>query len=163
MKLAIIVAMTSDRVIGQKGRLPWILSEDLRHFKALTFGNPVIMGRKTWESLPKKPLPGRRNIVLSRSPQFKAEGAEVFGSLKQGLSALASEEGTVFVIGGAALFKEALPLAERLCITLIHHPFEGDVFFPDYELRDWKIVSRVKAASLAEPAFDYEFIDALRS
>jgi dihydrofolate reductase len=163
MKLAIIAAMTPERVIGKSGRLPWTLSEDLRRFKALTSGHPLIMGRKTWESLPKKPLPGRRNIVLSRTPGYEAPGAEVFSTLKQAVGELAPENVLAFVIGGAALFKEALPVAERLYLTLIHHPFEGDVLFPEYALSDWKIISRVRASSLGKPAFDYEFIDALRS
>jgi dihydrofolate reductase len=165
MKLALIAAMTDQRVIGRGGRLPWALPEDLKRFKALTLGHPLIMGRKTWDSLPKKPLPGRPNLVLSRDPHFKAEEAQVFGSLKAAVGELAPSFPLAFVIGGEALFKEALPLAERLYLTLIHHPFEGDTYFPELDLEEgpWRVATRAKGLSQGEPAFEYEFLEAIRS
>jgi dihydrofolate reductase len=167
MKLALIAAMTDQHVIGKDGRLPWSLPEDLKHFKALTLGHPLIMGRKTWDSLPFKPLPGRPNLVLSRDPQFKAEGAQVFSSLKAAVGELAASYPLAFVIGGEALFREALPLAERLCLTLVHHPFEGDTYFPQLDLEEgpWRVESRMKARHEAAdgPSYEYEFLEATRS
>jgi len=161
MKLAIIAAMTGERVIGAGNSLPWRLSQDLKRFKELTLGHPVIMGRKTWESLPKKPLPGRPNIVLSRNPQFLAEGAEVFGTLKQAVGDLAPSHALAYVIGGAALFAEALKVAERLHLTLIHHDFKGDVYFPEFDRGAWKETLREKGQS--DEGWDYEFIDMVRA
>src|SRR5687767_10290451 len=114
MKLAIIAAMTDARVIGKENQLPWRLGADLKRFKELTMAHPMIMGRKTWESLPKRPLPGRPNLVISRNPGYEAPGAMVCHTLKQAVGELAPSHAWAFVIGGAALFSEALPLAERL-------------------------------------------------
>ncbi len=159
MKLAILAAMTDDWVIGKQGRLPWRLPEDLARFKQLTLGHPLIMGRKTWESLPKKPLPGRTNVVLSRQADYVAPGALVTASLAEALSKLGAEAEPAFVIGGAELFQEALPLADSMLLTLIHHPFEGDVFFPEFSMADWQLLSRTSARSGGEAGFDYEFVD----
>jgi dihydrofolate reductase len=157
MKLAIIAAMTDARVIGKEQALPWRLSEDLKRFKRLTLGHPVIMGRKTWASLPKKPLPDRPNIVLSRTPGFEAVGALHCSTLKQAVGELAPEHAVAFVIGGAALFAEALPLAETLHLTLIHHPFEGDVYFPNFDQARYVELARQRFTS--ESGWDYEFLD----
>jgi dihydrofolate reductase len=161
MKLAIIAAMTDARVIGRDHQLPWRLSADLRRFKALTLGSPVIMGRKTWESLPKKPLPGRPNIVISRNPGYAAPGATVCHTLKQAVGELAPSHALAFVIGGAALFSEALPLAERMHLTLIHHDFPGDVFFPQFNAALWKEASR--EAGTSDEGWAYEFVDLARA
>jgi dihydrofolate reductase len=161
MKLAVIAAMTDARVIGSKGQLPWRLPEDLKRFKRLTLGHPVIMGRRTWESLPKKPLPDRPNIVVSRTPGFEAPGATVCLSLKQAVGELAPSYARAFVIGGAALFAEALPVAELLFLTLIHAPFEGDVHFPEFELGRFRETNREKASS--EAGWDYEFVDLVKA
>src|SRR5438093_773206 len=113
MTVSIIVAMTEDRVIGKDNKLPWHLSEDLKRFKRLTMGHAVIMGRKTFDSIG-KPLPGRRNIVLSRDANFRPADVVVAANLKEALAACAPGESEAFVIGGAALFQEALPLADRI-------------------------------------------------
>ena len=162
MKLALVVAMTDSRVIGRGGQLPWKLSEDLKRFKALTMGHAVIMGRRTWESLPAsvRPLPGRENIVLSRDAAFRAPGAEVCTSLKQAVGHLAPAQSLAFVIGGAALFAEALPVAERIHLTLIHHDFEGDVYFPELDLGRFNESSRT--SQIAPEGYRYEFIDLTR-
>ena len=157
MKLALIAAMTDSGVIGRDNGLPWKLSEDLRRFKALTMGHPVIMGRKTWESLPKKPLPGRANVLLSRSAGYQAEGATVCTTLKQAVGELAPSHKLAFVIGGAGLFAEALPLAEILHLTLIHHDFKGDVFFPAWDPSRWRELARQPGRS--GEGWDYEFVD----
>jgi dihydrofolate reductase len=160
MKLAIIAAMTDARVIGRDQALPWHLSEDLKRFKRLTLGHPVLMGRKTWASLPKKPLPERPNVVLSRTEGYEAPGAIHCRTLKQAVGELAPSHQEAFVIGGAALFAEALPFAEKLYLTLIHHPFEGDVYFPDFDRNAFQEIERHRASS--EFGWDYEFLDLIR-
>lgn len=125
--IGLIWAQSANGVIGRDGTLPWRLPEDLQHFRSLTTGATVLMGRRTWESLPPRfrPLPGRRNLVLSHTAQ---EGAETFRDLHQ---ALAAVSGDVWVIGGAAVYRAALPLADRIEVTEIQEPFDGDTYAPD--------------------------------
>jgi dihydrofolate reductase len=131
MKLGLIYARARNGVIGREGGLPWHLPEDLAHFKRLTLGCPVIMGRKTWESLPPRfrPLPGRLNIVVTRQAQWKAHGATAASSLAQAIG-MCKEQPSVWVIGGAELFAQALPFADVAEVTEIDADFEGDVFAP---------------------------------
>ena len=140
--LTLIAAVAKNGVIGKDNRLPWHLPADLRHFKALTTGHAVIMGRKTWESLPEKfrPLPGRQNIVVTRNAAYAASGATVAGSLPDAVAAAAGEE--AFVIGGAELYQVALLLADRLQLTEIDAEFDGDTWFPARDLRQWREVTR---------------------
>lgn len=141
MKLAIIVAMAQNRVIGCANKLPWYLPEDLKHFKKVTIGSPIIMGRKTYESIGRI-LPGRKNIILTRQKNFKVEGAIVVSNLDEAISAC-GEVDRAFIIGGAEIYKEALPRAQELYLTLIHQDFEGDAKFPEIHLdRDFKIISK---------------------
>lgn len=132
-----VVAMGRGRVIGKDNGLLWHIPDDLKRFKALTLGHPVIMGRKTWESLPERfrPLPGRTNIVITRQGGYEATGAIVAHSLDEARAAAARAEGgeEVFIIGGAQLYSEALPSADRLNLTLIDDTKEGDSYFPEYE------------------------------
>lgn len=131
----IIVAVADRNAIGRNGDLLYRLRPDMRHFRAITTGHTVIMGRKTWESLPGA-LPGRRNIVVSRNRQYKAEGAETVGSLDEAIERAGDEK--IFIIGGAAIYAEALPLATRLYLTEIDAPAAGaDTFFPDYRKDEW--------------------------
>ena len=125
--IGLVWAQSANGVIGRDGTLPWHLPEDMKHFRDLTTGATVLMGRRTWESLPPRfrPLPGRRNLVLSRTPQ---DGAETFPDLQQ---ALAAAPGSVWVIGGAAVYRAALPLAERIVVTEIREAFDGDVHAPE--------------------------------
>ncbi|KDN17211.1 dihydrofolate reductase [Amycolatopsis rifamycinica] len=125
--IGLIWAQSANGVIGRDGALPWHLPEDLKHFRATTAGAAVLMGRRTWESLPPRfrPLPGRRNLVLSRTPQ---DSVETFADLP---SALAAEAGDLWVIGGAAVYRAALPFADRIVVTEIREPFEGDTYAPD--------------------------------
>ncbi|WP_410643820.1 dihydrofolate reductase [Amycolatopsis sp. lyj-346] len=125
--IGLVWAQAANGVIGRDGTLPWHLPEDLRHFKELTAGAAVLMGRRTWESLPPRfrPLPGRRNLVLSRAPQ---EGVETFAELP---SALAAVAGDVWVIGGAAVYRAALPVADRIVVTELRESFEGDTYAPE--------------------------------
>lgn len=147
-----IAAIAQDGVIGIDNRLPWHLPEDLRRFKALTLGHAIVMGRRTWESLGRA-LPGRRNLVVSRNPHYRAEGAEVFGSLEDALAACPGEE--VFVIGGAQLYAAALPIAQRLYLTEIHARIAGDAWFPQFDRSRWRERSRERRRGTAGPDFDF--------
>jgi dihydrofolate reductase len=138
--LAIIVAVAANGVIGVDNRLPWRLPEDLRHFRALTTGHAIIMGRRTWESLPRA-LPGRQNIVVTRQAAYAVPGAEVASSLDAAL-ALVRLPAPAYCIGGAALYRAALPRATELQITEIAAAYEGDTRFPDYDRSRWIEVSR---------------------
>ena len=148
--LAIIVAVARNGIIGATndagvGTLPWHLPEDLKHFKETTSGHPIIMGRKTWESLG-RPLPNRRNMVISRQPDYEATGAEVFDSLPIALSAVGHD--TAFVIGGAELYRQALPLASTLIITEVGIDAEGDTSFPAIDTH-WAEAARTNHVSAA--------------
>ncbi|AGA32758.1 Dihydrofolate reductase [Thioalkalivibrio nitratireducens DSM 14787] len=135
-RLEIIVAMDPDRVIGRDNALPWHLPDDLRHFRRLTTGHTVVMGRRTHESIG-RPLPDRRNLVLTRQPGWAAPGVEVFAAFEEALAA--ADSGRVFVIGGAELFKAALPRAAVLHLTRVHDRHPGDVRFPAFG-DDWTLV-----------------------
>ena len=139
-KLSIIVAMSSNRVIGLNNKLPWHLSEDLKHFKSLTTGHTVIMGRKTYESIG-KPLPNRRNIVISRNVNTFYDGVEMTHSLEDAFS-ISSNDEEVFIIGGSNIYEQSLDLVEQLYITEIKKTFEGDAFFPDIDKSLWTESSR---------------------
>lgn len=146
--LSLIAAVARNRVIGKDNRLLWHLPEDMKHFREVTRGKPVIMGRKTWESLPEKfrPLPGRHNIVVSRNPNYNAPGATLADSLESAIR-LAGIEDELFVIGGETLYRQALPLAHRLYLTKIDRDYEGDAFFPEILPGDWKETSRRESGS----------------
>ena len=156
--LSLIAAVARNGVIGIDNRLPWRLPADLKHFKALTLGHTVIMGRKTWESLPARfrPLPGRRNIVVTRQPGYAAEGAETATSLDAAL-ALAQDAPRVFVIGGGELYALALPRAGELVLTEVQAALDGDVRFPPVDPAQWIEVQRVQPALdvPATPAFSF--------
>lgn len=156
MQLGIIYARARNGVIGIEGRLPWHLPEDLAHFKAITQGHPVIMGRKTWDSLPPRfrPLPGRRNIVVTRQAGWQAEGAEPAGSLQQAI-ALCEGAAQAWVIGGAQLYALAEPLAQVAEVTEIDADFQGDAFAPTLGPR-WREAAR--RAGVAANGLAYHFI-----
>jgi len=132
----LVAAVAANGIIGADGKLPWHLPEDLKHFKRLTMGHPVIMGRRTWESLG-RPLPGRENIVVTRTPGYEAPGAAVASSLDAAI-ALCAGESVAFVIGGTQLFEAALPLARGLVLTEIQRDYEGDTSFPAYDRSQWR-------------------------
>ena len=125
-EIVLVVAIADNDVIGKDGGIPWRIPEDMKRFKAITTGHTVVMGRKTWDSLPKKPLPGRVNVVVTRQKDWQAEGAVTAGSLGQ---ATAGTSGTVMVIGGAEIYERALPLASRIELTEVHRAFAGDAKF----------------------------------
>lgn len=153
--LTLIVARARNGVIGRDNALPWRLPEDLQHFKRTTLGAPIIMGRKTWDSIG-RPLPGRRNIVVSRNRGLTLEGAEVAASLEDAQRLCVGAE-QVFLIGGAQLYAEALPSADRLILTEIDADVPGDAFFPAVDRSKWIEVARETHHSEAN-GFDYAFV-----
>ena len=155
---ALVAAVARNRVIGLANRLPWRLPEDLRRFKRLTMGAPVIMGRKTRESLG-RPLPGRRNIVVTRQREATWEGCVVAHSLDAAL-ALAGDAAEAFVIGGAELYAQALPRADRLYLTLIDADYAGDAWFPEFDAAVWREVAREPGVS--GEGVGYAFVDYAR-
>lgn len=140
--LALLVAAAENGVIGKDGHLPWHLPDELKLFKSLTLGHTIVMGRKTWESIG-RPLPGRRNVVLSRQEEFAAEGASVLPSFAA-IAELEPDEPPVFIIGGAVLFAEALPVAQDLHLTRVHASPEGDTFLPEIDFEKWQLVEEKK-------------------
>jgi dihydrofolate reductase len=141
--LTLVVAVAENGVIGNKGALPWRIPEDLKRFKALTLGKPCIMGRKTWDSLPKKPLPGRTNIVVTRDHAFRAGGAEIAHSFEDALGIAArATPSEIMIIGGAAIFAAALPLAQRVELTQVMAAPEGDAFMPPFDRTEWQETKR---------------------
>ena len=153
--LALIAALARNRVIGFNNRLPWHLPADLRFFKQTTMGKPLLMGRRTWESIG-RPLPGRRMIVLSRDPGYQAPGCAVAGSLAAALE-IAGAVPEIMVIGGALLYAQTLPLAARLYLTRVDVDVPGDAWFPEWEGRDWRLVAEEMHSADAEHAWPYRF------
>ena len=148
MPLHLIYARSRNNVIGVNGDLPWHLPEDLAHFKRTTLGQPVIMGRVTWESIPEKfrPLPGRTNVVVSRQTGFTAPGAQVVSSLQDAIDLFPADD-VVWLIGGAQLYAQAMPLAQQLVITEIDADYEGDAFAPVLNTAEWTEVHRTSHTS----------------
>jgi dihydrofolate reductase len=152
-RIYLVAAVASNGIIGVDGRLPWHLPEDLKHFKKLTLGHPVIMGRKTWESLGKA-LPGRENIVVSSQAGYQAEGAAVASSL-EGALALCAGEPVAFVIGGYRLFLDSLPLAAGIVLTEIQREFAGDTYFPEFDRQAWREAQREAHTAADGMRFDF--------
>ncbi|MEJ7685777.1 MAG: dihydrofolate reductase [Variovorax sp.] len=159
MRINLILARAANGVIGQDGAMPWHLPEDMAHFKRITTGAPVIMGRKTWDSLPPRfrPLPGRRNIVVTRQAQWLAEGAERAGSLHEALSSCeAAQAPEAWVIGGAQIYAEAEPLAQRAIVTELARDYEGDAWAPKLDAKDWRETARV--SHVADNGIPFSFV-----
>jgi dihydrofolate reductase len=157
VELAIIVAMDRHHVIGRDGALPWHLPNDLQYFKRTTMNRPIIMGRRTHQSIG-RPLPGRQNIVVSSNPAYSAPGCELAPSLPAALAMAAPAE-LAFVIGGAALYAEALPIASRLHITEVHGEVEGDVRFPPFDRLQWRELAREDHGADARHAYAHSFVE----
>ena len=164
--LSLIVAMANGRVIGIDNTLPWRLPADLKRFKATTMGKPIIMGRKTWDSIG-RPLPGRLNIVISRNGDYPAEGACVVTSLEAAI-ALAEQEQVdeIMIMGGANIYQQAMPLVDKMYLTIIDLDIAGDAWFPEYDSSRWRVVSETPCHQVAfqsettqQVAFDYVFVD----
>jgi dihydrofolate reductase len=156
MRISAICAMSENRVIGCNNKLPWHLPADLRHFKKLTLGKPILLGRKTYESIG-RPLPDRCNVVITRDMDFKAPGCVVVNSIEHALDAVAYSE-EVFIVGGSLLYQQTLSLTQRLYVTIIHQDFEGDTFFPDTDPQEWKEIEHVNYSADAENPYPYSFI-----
>lgn len=148
--------MAENGVIGRDNQLPWRLPADLAHFKRLTMGKPIIMGRRTWESLPGL-LPHRRHIVISRDPDYVAQGAEVTTSLDDALL-LAGDADEMMVVGGANLYAQTLPMAARLYLTYVHDTFEGDTRFPEFDMCAWREISRERHEPDGRNPHAYSFV-----
>ena len=159
--LSLIVAMDENRLIGRNNELPWHMPADLAYFRRTTLGKPVIMGRKTFDSIG-KPLPGRRNIVITRNPGFAAAGCETVDGIDAAL-ALCAEDEEVMLIGGASLYAQALDRADRLYVTLIHHDFEGDTWFPEYDSTEWRVENREDFDPDHSNPYPYSFIKSVRN
>ena len=157
-RLSLIAAVAANGVIGSDNALPWRLPEDLKRFKALTLGHPVIMGRKTYESIG-RPLPGRRNIIVTRNAAYAAEGCETARSLGDALAACNGTAEEVFVIGGAQIYAEALPLAQRLYLTEIGRDFPGDARFPEFDRDAWRETAREKQSTAEGLVFAFAVYD----
>lgn len=158
MRISLIAAVADNGIIGRDGALPWRLPSDLKYFKSITMGKPIIMGRKTFESIG-RPLPGRPNIVVSRNSGFSFEGIERFSSLGAAMihsSSLGANE--AMVIGGAAVFREALNFAQRLYLTEVHARTKGDVYFPNRRPEDWTEISRAYHSATSQDEFEHSFV-----
>jgi dihydrofolate reductase len=153
--ISLIWAMDKNRLIGKDNKLPWRLPNDLAYFKKTTIGHIVVMGRKTFESVG-KPLPARRNWVVTRDKGYRAEGCEMFYSIDEVLKAAVDEE--IFVIGGAEIYSKFFSFADRLYITLINESFNGDTFFPEIKEENWKLVSKIKGERDEKNPYDYNFM-----
>ena len=156
MLISIIVAMDRNRLIGSKNQLPWRLPADLRRFKQITMGHPIIMGRRTHESIGKA-LPGRENIIVSRTEGYHSEGCTVVSSL-DGAFAAAGSADEVMIIGGAMLYEQALPQTQCIYMTRIDHEFDGDAWFPELDPKAWLEIIRDDHAADAENPFPYSFV-----
>lgn len=154
--LSMIVAMGENNAIGKDNDLLWHLPEDFKHFKKTTMGKPILMGRKTYESIG-KPLPGRKNIVITRDKRFMAEGVTIVNSIDAALSA-SEQYDEVMIIGGASFYQQMLPMVDRLYITLVHQTFEADAFFPDINMNEWAEIERSEYAADERHAHDFSFV-----
>jgi len=154
--ISLIWAMDKNRVIGHKNQLPWHLPEDLKFFKRTTMGHPIVMGRKTWQSIGRA-LPGRENIVITRSGDFQCDGCTVKNSLDELIDYSKKKNEEIFVIGGAEIFKSILPDADRLYVTRIDHEFEGDTFFPELKMNEWELISKELGIKDEKNPYHYTF------
>ncbi|MBQ0754499.1 MAG: dihydrofolate reductase [Gammaproteobacteria bacterium] len=162
MNVSLIVAKAANGCIGRDNKLPWYLPNDLKYFKQTTFGKPIIMGRKTWESL-KGPLPGRANIVITRQENYQAVGAKVVATLDEAIvlaESIALIDGVeeVVIIGGAEIYTHALPRVTTMYVTEVHAEVQGDAFFPDVDLRQWRESRREDFTAEPPNQYDYSFI-----
>lgn len=162
MKVSMIVAVAENGVIGNNNQLPWYLPEDLKYFKRVTMGKPIVMGRKTFESIG-KPLPGRTNIIVTRNKNYSAEGIKVVTSIKEAIAlandiAVLDGANELMVIGGAQLYADILDEVDRLYFTEVHAEVEGDAFFPNLDQSKWEEVAREKYLAEGPNSYDYSFV-----
>jgi dihydrofolate reductase len=156
MIVSLIAAVAENRIIGRGDELPWRLPADMRHFKELTTGHTVIMGRRTFETL-RQPLPNRRNVVVTRDREYRRTGAEIVHSIEGALSNARGDE-EVFVAGGGEIYELALPHADRLYLTIVHAEFEGDTVFPDLNLEEWRLVESIRHNADEKHSIPFSFL-----
>lgn len=159
--VSIIVAAAENNAIGKDNKLLWRLPDDLKFFKQTTSGHPVIMGRKTYESLG-KPLANRHNIIITRQPDYHAEGTEVVNSLRDAL-ALCQDEQEVFIVGGAEIYRQALPVTDKIYLTRVHAALDGDTFFPVLDNHIWQLVSKDSRMADEKHPYSYSFLIYLKN
>ncbi len=155
--LSAIVAIDQNNVIGNHNKLPWHLPADLNYFKQVTLNKTIIMGRKTFESIG-RPLPHRKNMIVTRDKNFKATACEIIYSIDDVIAMSQNNDEEFFLIGGAELFNQLLPHVKRLYLTLVHHTFEGDAFFPEIDFKEWNEISRVDYPADEKNAYSYSFL-----
>ena len=155
--ITVMAAIADNNALGKDNQLIWYLPGDLKRFKRMTLNHAVIMGRKTFESLG-KPLPNRINIIITRDKNYKAEGCVIVNSLKEALKAAKEEDENPFILGGAEIYKQAMPFADKLDLTFVHHKFDADVFFPEIDKTIWKETSREDFKSDEKNKYDYSFV-----
>ncbi len=160
MKISLIVAMATNRVIGINKQMPWHLSADLKKFRQITTGHPIIMGRKTYESIG-RPLPKRRNIIISRNPDYQQQGCHVFNNIEAAIKTCEDEK-ELFVIGGASFYESMLPHADYLYLTEIKQDFAGDTYFPEINPQHWQELERIDINDDDSVDFDYSFLKLAR-
>ncbi|MGB2241898.1 MAG: dihydrofolate reductase [Porticoccaceae bacterium] len=163
MKVALIVAVSQNNVIGRDNQLPWHLPEDLQYFKSITMGKPILMGRKTYDSIG-RPLPGRTNIVITRDPNWTAEGVEVVNSLEAAMTAGAEacnavESDEIMVIGGAQIYRDCLPMADKLYLTKVDADIQGDAFFPEIDTNQWQKTSEKTPAAVDKHPYRFLILE----
>jgi dihydrofolate reductase len=159
-RISLVLAMADNGVIGAQGALPWRIADDMKRFKALTMGKPIVMGRKTWDSLPRKPLPGRTNIVVTRDTAWHADGAVVVHSLDEALARDAEE---IAIIGGAEIYKAALPRADIVHLTQVHADFDGDAHMPVFDAAQWREIAREDHATPEDLRYSYVTLEKVRA
>lgn len=158
MIISIISALAKNRVIGKSNSLPWYLPADLKHFKETTLGKPIVMGLNTFKSIGQKPLPGRKNIVLSNDDNYKVPaGCFLAKSISEVLE-MAKEEKELMVCGGASVYNQFLPLADKLYLTYIDHDFDGDILFPEFSINDWQEIKREDHQPDEKNPYHYSFV-----
>lgn len=161
MNVSLIAAMDKNRVIGADNDMPWHLPDDLKFFKANTMNKPVVMGRKTFESIGSRPLPNRRNLVISRNVGFNAQGVEVFHSIEEALKTCVSDE-EVIIMGGGQLYKQMMPFANKLYVTLVDAEVKGDTTFPEWASEEWQEISKDRHDKDERHAYAFEFVTLIR-
>jgi len=155
--ISIIVAVSDDWGIGKNNELLWNISEDLKRFKRLTMGNTIIMGKKTWESLPKRPLPGRKNVVLTDDPKECVDCSVTAYSIEDALSKCDKNE-EIFIIGGGSVYRQFMPLADRLYITHVHKKAPADIYFPEIDMNIWKVVEKEEFPASETVTIPYTYV-----
>lgn len=160
--LSIIVAVAENHAIGKDNDLIWYISDDLKRFKRLTTGHTILMGRKTFESLPKGALPNRTNVVITRDESLHFENCIMLHSIEEAIEKYQDSEEEVFIIGGGSIYEKMLPFAQKLFLTKVHQSFEADVFFPQIDWNDWQITAEENHNKGEKNEFDFSFIDLIR-